>query len=621
MSEETPKTAIYNNSKQLLHFGDFALEVTERRLTRSGQPVALPPKVFDLLVLLVQNAGRLMDKERLSQDLWPGTFVEESNLSVNVSALRKALGDGANGRFIETVPKKGYRWVAEVRTEEPATPIPAVIPQARRSLRWPVALAAVALIAVVATGWWWWQHRTVAVRSIAVLPFTPVIEDDAQRSIGLGMADAVITRLSALGKLEVRPTSAVLRYLKGSIDTSSAGRELKVDLVLHGGVQTVDKRIRVSVQLVRVEDGKQLWSDTFDDYFTNIFAVQDNIAERVAAALSVPMSASQQEALSRRSTENTQAYEFYLKGQYLASKRLHEATAGAIDYFEKAIAADPDYPAPYAALASSALIRAGEGFPGNLREKAKNAAIKAISLDDKLAEAHLALGQVLMRSEWDWHGAERAFRHAIELNRNLAMAHAAQSTLWTALGRHEDAIREMEITTRLDPGSASLRSDYSWALLFARRPGEALVNAQKSVDLDEWSYSAHRQFGKAYLAGGQHAEAIAEAQKALNINGGRRRRVVLELGKAYAAAGRRSEAEAALRETLSVGGQEPDPHYEFAVLYAALGDKPNAIKSLERACQQRLSRVIWMGADPELDGLREEPGFRRLLESLHLPSK
>jgi DNA-binding winged helix-turn-helix (wHTH) protein/TolB-like protein/tetratricopeptide (TPR) repeat protein len=621
-----------NKTQGVFRFAEFRLDAAEKRLLRGAEPVALPPKVFDLLLLLVSNPGKLLDKEYLLATLWPGTFVEESNLSVNVSALRRALGEGAGqSRFIETVPKRGYRFVAGVSLEElpadspapspTAPPIAASPPRAAMS-KTTVRVCVVALsLGLAALAGWGVRRFAAAPRSIAVLPFVPLDGGEAQKYLGLGMADAIITRLTALGKIDVRPTSAVMKYAGAIPDTAEAGRDLQVDALLHGRVQHQANQVRITVQLVRVRDGKQLWAETFDDGFANIFALQDAIAERTARALELPMTESDHRNMTRRGTDNTEAYRWFIQGQYLASKRLHEATLGAIDHFERAIALDGNYAQPYAALASSYLIRAGEGFSGDLREKAKSAALRAIALDANLAEAHLALGQTLMRAEWDWAAAERSFRRALELNAQLAPVHASLSTLATALGRHEEAVRSMERAVALDPASASLRSDLAWTNLFARRTGAALEHARKAVDLDPWSYSAHRQLSKALTIGGSHNEAIAEARKALDINGGRRRRVIAELAKAFAAAGRKQEAEAILLDVEREGWTEPEPHYELAVAYAALGDHTRAVELLEKAVAERLSRTIWMAFDPELDALRAEPRFRKLIERMRLPSR
>lgn len=614
--------------QDVLQFADFRLDIGERRLLRNDEAIPLPPKVFDLLVVLVQNHGRLMEKEDLIQKLWPGTFVEDSNLTVNISALRRALG--ANGKLIETVAKKGYRFTAPVReinVDDEQSP-PAEQEEGRRAmaarLRWRTLVwAGAAILTMIVLGvayfaFWRPDGGISDVRSLAVLPFSTLAADQSQEYLGLGMADAIITRLNRLKRLNLRPTSAVTRYVGQRVDLDQVVRQLHVDATVQGRIQQLDKRIRVTVQVTRARDGKQLWADAFDDYFSNIFAVQDDIAEKIAAVLSMKLSESDQRAITQRYTENTEAYQLYLQGQYLASKRLNEATATAIDYYEKAAATDPSYPLPYSALAHSYLIRAGEGFAPELRDKAKAAAHKALEMDPKSADAHIAVGEVSMRAEWDWKGAELAFREALRLNPNSAAAHAALATLHTALGRSAAAVSEMQIACRLDPTSASLRSDLAWVLHFARKYPEAIVEAKKALDLDAWSYSAHRQLAKAYLLSAMFQEAVEEAKKGLEINGGRRRRVLAELAAAEAAAGEREHALRLLNDAENGKWDDPVAPYEMAVAYARLGQRERAFAFLSSAVEQRSTRVIWMSTDPELDPLRTEARFTVLLKRLGL---
>ena len=602
--------------KGILEFGEFRLDTGERRLTRRGEPVPMPPRVFDLLSLFVENPGRLLEKEELLKALWPDSFVEEANLAVNVSTLRRILDDGVTGgeRYIETVPKRGYRFIAEIR--QVPEPVPAAPDPVRSQPTSRKGIALAAICAVLAAGSLLaYRHFAApepAVRSLAVLPFYSLSGDERLAYLGNGMADAIPTRLSALNRIEVRPTSSVLKYSDKGRDPLQAGRELGVDAVLDGRVHLQDKRIRVTVQLLRLSDGKQLWADTFDDFFTNIFAVEDTIGEKAATALSVHLTDSEQHQFSRRGTGNTDAYRLYLEGQYLASKRLNEATIGAIDSFQKAVFLDPTYPQPYAAMANSYLIHSGEGFSPEAREKAKSAALKALSLDPALPEAHLAIGQVLMRADWDWPGAEQAFRKAISLRPGFAAAHAALATVHTAKGRHEEAIREMEIAVLREPGSASLRSDLSWTLLFARRFDRAVEEGKRAVQIDPWSYTAHRQLAKAYLLSSKFKEALDEAELTLKINGGRRRRVQAEVATVNAAAGNTAEARRAIPSMLVEDADEPQPSYEIAVLYARLGETAAALNHLNEAAHRHMSRSLWMNTDPELESLRSDKRFQEI---------
>jgi len=374
----------------------------------------------------------------------------------------------------------------------------------------------------------------------------------------------------------------------------------------------------VTVRLCRVSDGKTLWSDKFDDYFSNIFAVQYTISEKVADALALKLTEAERTHMNKRSTESAEAYQLYLQGLYLSSKRINQATLSALEYYEKATEKDPDYALAYAALASASVLRAGEAGDEKLRDKARTAALKAIGLDPQLADAQVALGQILMRTDWDWPGAERAFSQAIKINPNLASAHAALSTLLTAFGRFDEANREMELACRLDPTSANLRSDLAWTLHIGRRYSDAVEEARKAVKLDTWSYTPRRQLSKALLMLGRYDQALQEAHKALDIAGSRNRRVLAEFGNAQALSGQVAEAKATLRDVREGNWADPEPHYEVAVLSAALHEPDRAIESLTSAVNLRLTRVIWMNVDPDLETLRHDPRFQDLLRKMRL---
>jgi DNA-binding winged helix-turn-helix (wHTH) protein/TolB-like protein/tetratricopeptide (TPR) repeat protein len=628
-----------NKAKGLFEFGPFRLEAAERRLWRdAAEPVQLPPKVFDLLVLLVENRGRLLDKGFLMESLWPGTFVEEANLSVNVSLLRKALGDGAGETYIETVPKRGYRFVANVKevasSAEAAEALPAIVESAVKPeiltphraasrTRWWIWAGAGCLILLAILGWLVWSgilggFRAPEIHSIAVLPFLPLDGNAAHNYLGLGMAEAVVTRLTAIPRITVRPTSAVVKYLQPDRDPLVAGRELQVDAVMVGTIQEYEKRIRVTVRLYRVRDGASIWAGKFDDNFTNIFAVQDAISERIADTLALKVTESERQHLTKRSTENTEAYQLYLQGQYLATKRFGESGHQAIEYYQRAVEKDPDYAAAYAALSYSCVLQAGEGGDEALKNQARMAAMKAISVDNQLADAHVALGDVLMRMDWDWTGADRAFSKAIAIDGNLATARAAKSILLTAFGRHDEAVREMEAACRLDPSSAILRSDLAWTLHFGRRYEEAVKESRIAVQLDPWSYTPRRQLSKALMMLSNYEEALKEARKALDVTGGHSRRVLAEVGKVYAAWGKTAEALAILNEVRQGTWKQPEPHYEVAVFLAALGEKDAALGSLKTAVDLKLARVVWIKSDPELDSLRQDPRFEGLLRQMRL---
>ncbi|MGH9803444.1 MAG: winged helix-turn-helix domain-containing protein, partial [Blastocatellia bacterium] len=371
-----------NAVRQLYSFEQFQLDVANRLLMRQGATVPLAPKVFDLLLLLVERRGDVLEKDELMQLLWPGTYVEENNLTVSMSALRKALGDGKDGvKFIETIPRRGYRFIAQVEAEqaakvssqsvasfsalqlaEPVTEAEILMPKsvlpnpgtalniqtANRRKPLGVFLAVGGLLLIAAAVVFMWRDKLTffsraEIRSLAVLPFKPLVAGMGDESLGLGLADALITRLSNTGRIVVRPTSAIINYSKPDQDLKAAARELEVDALLDGRVQRLGDRIRITIQFLRAADGETIWGYSFDEQFTNILAVQNTISEKVANALTLKLTESDRQRLNKRYTDNPDAFEAYLKGRYFWNKRSPEAIGKAIEFFNQAIEFDPNY--------------------------------------------------------------------------------------------------------------------------------------------------------------------------------------------------------------------------------------------------------------------------------------
>jgi DNA-binding winged helix-turn-helix (wHTH) protein/TolB-like protein len=454
----------------LYEFGPFRLDAAECRLQRMGEPIPLPPKVFDLLVILVSNQGKIVDKDELMSQLWPDSFVEENNLAVNISLLRKSLADGSDGqKYIETIPKRGYRFIAPVTRPQSLSPnliverevttsvviedqseateprlvgahstsvltvptLPSTPERAKSKLVLPSIIVAATLI--VGATVWFFAFRSGSpatlpnVTSIAVLPFKPLTYGTEDNALGLGMADALITKLSNLDNITIRPTSAILKYDGQNQDSIAAGKALGVQAVIDGRIQRDADKIRVTVQLLRVDDGKPIWADSFEERFTNIFKVQDAISERTARSFVSKLTAEQHQRLVRHYTENTEAYQAYIKGRYFWNKRSDDGLKKAIDYFKQAIDLDPSYALAYSGLSdcysvmatSIVLLHRQDG--DNPSALAKAAAEKAIEIDDSIAEAHTSLAACL--AGFDDQAAHREFERAITLNPNYATAY------------------------------------------------------------------------------------------------------------------------------------------------------------------------------------------------------
>ncbi|HEX8650668.1 MAG TPA: protein kinase [Pyrinomonadaceae bacterium] len=459
------------------------------------------------------------------------------------------------------------------------------------------------------------------IKTLAVLPFKPLSGKSQDQVLEIGMTDALITKLSNVRQIVVRPTSAVLKYVDFAKDSLAAGREQGVDSILEGKVQRSGDKIRVTVQMVRVSDGTPLWAETFDGKFTDIFVVQDSISERVAAALQLELTGEERGNLAKRYTESTEAYQLYLKGRYVWSQFTPASHLRAIKYLEQAIAHDPDYALAYAGLADAYSASASNSWlpPHEAMPKAKRAALKAIEIDDSLGEAHAALGGISMFYEWDWAAAERELKQAISLNANYPPAHQLYAFYLTARGRFDEAVAEAEQAHQIDPLSPKMYGDWASAYHTARRYDRAIELAREALEIDPNFPANHAILGWAYEQKGMYEDAIAEFQKGISLTG--RIPIVLSaLGHVYSVAGKRREALEILDELKEISRREPISPYDFAVSYIGLGEYDKAFEQLDKAFEERSSRLIWLKVDQYFDPLRSDPRFLGLLQRMKLTS-
>lgn len=647
-------------------FGPYRLDPNEGRLLRNGEPVPLTPKALATLVVLVQRSGRLVEKDELMKLLWPGSFVEESNLAQHVWTLRRTLGENQAGHeYIETVPKRGYRFMAEVQdlgdesfelvaerrtlthivtedgveaSEWPRERLPEsdagyLIGGKRRWLTRRRALAVgglgLLLLTVSVLTLRWWRsgeaRRTEAARaatrtkltSMAVLPFKPLVANDRDEYLEMGMVDVLITKLSNIRQLKVRSISTVRKYADLQQDPVAAGRELQVEAVLDGSIQRVGDRVRVTVRLLNVQDGTSLWADKFDEPFTNIFALQDSISERVAAELPLNLSREEKARLSRHYTENTEAFQLYLKGRYFWNKRTAEGLKKAIEYFNQAIAIDPRYAQAYAGLADSYLLIGGYGLISQEETipKAKAAAEKALEIDDTLAEAHTSLGLIYQNYEWNWAECEKEYRRAIELNPNYATAHHWYGEHLALMGRFDEGIAEIQRAQEIDPLSLIINTDLGASFSRARQYDQAIEQLRKTLEMDPNFERAYAFLAYAYAQKGMCQEAVAAAQKRRQLNPGADS--LAGLGQIYATCGKRGEAENIIAKLKKLSKHQYVSPLGFTVIYTALGEKDQAFAWLEKSCAEREVGVN-LKTDPIFDPLRSDPRFADLLRRVGL---
>jgi len=647
--------------KEYFEFDSFQVDVGRRLLLRDGEVVTLAPRVFRLLLALIRHSGTLLTKDDLLKELWPDAVVEENNLTVIISVLRKALGeDPHQHRYIVTVPGRGYSFVAEVREirdelgeqvkkervktgysveveEQSHSGEPDILMRGKKRLRLPssnlshlqlagrkVPLTALSLMILTAALAYFWistkpkpPEAETPVKTLAVLPFKQLSGESDEEFLGLGMADALITKLGNLRQVITRPTRAVLKYSGADSDPLVAGRELGVDALIDGRIQRLNDNIRVTVQLIRVSDGALLWSERFDEKFTSIFVVQDAIAEQMSRALLLRLSREERKRLVKRQTVDPEAYQRYLRGRYFWNKRTAEGLKKGLEYFSKATEKDPGYALAYAGLADCynllsyySVLPPKDSFP-----KAKAAAVKALEFDDTLAEAHTSLALAAMAYERDWASAEKEYKRAIELNPNYPTAHQWYAEFLAAMGRSDEAISEIHRAQELDPLSLITNAAEGFINYYAHRYDQATAQLQKLLELDEHFWPARWFLGRAYVAQGNYREAIAEFEKARTLPGDSTG-VIIELGYAYAVSGKRAEARKMIGELMEQSKRNYVSPYGIAMIYVGLGDKVQAFNWLQKAHEERTWDLVYLKVDPKLDSLRPDPRFAELLRRL-----
>jgi len=599
-------------------FGPYVLDRPRRLLLRDGAAVALTPKAFDLLALLVEHQGRIVSKETLMARLWPDTAVEESNLAFQMSALRKALGDG---RYVVTVPGRGYQFAGATSVEtyvekEERTTI--TVSDERRTLPW-LAIGAGALLvaAIVAV----WLLRRPApppspnVRSIAVLPFRPIVAAQRDESLELGMADTLITRLSHMQPLVVRPTSAVRRYTALDQDPIAAGRELAVDSVVDGSIQRTGDRMRVTVRLLRIADGTTLWADQFDQSVRDLFAVQDRVADGVARSIAPSLSGRDEQLLRKRTTDDLAAYDLYVKGQYLR----YTDPARAKEFYERAIARDPKFAAAWAAIADTWLLRGRyrNSSPQKQFEQARAAADKAIAIDPALGDAHRALASVYGDHLWRWDDADREYRRALELNPNDAVAQSGYAYLLVFRRRFDEALAHSRRALELDPSSMLIGTSHGAVLRFSGRNEEAIRHLQETQRLHPRMTPVLLHLGMAQTNGGHPAEGMKTLHDAIALAHDNSQ---LQTLYAYAAAkaGHRDEALRVVREVEALSKREKVAAVNLAVVWTALGDHDKAFTWLERAWADRLFLLRVITVEQGYEPLRKDPRYADLVRRMGL---
>ena len=620
---------------KIYEFDDFRVDAGSRLLTKTGEQISLTPKVFDTLLYLVENSGKIIEKEELMSAIWTDTIVEENNLSQNISILRRILGEKrGEHRFIATIPGHGFKFVATVRqvpneladglkaeeiypqidTDEHGFKTEDQRPKTKNQKPKTLAAALILLISLGAAGIYFWRNsnksNVIAIKSIAVLPFKPLVAENRDEVLEIGMADTLIAKLGNDREIVVRPLSSVRKFGNLEQDAQIAGRELGVDAILDGNIQHWGDKIRVNVRLIGTADGGSIWTGTFDEKMTDIFVVQDAISNKVAAALALQLGG------KKRGTENVEAYRFYLQGRYHALKLTPPEIRQGIAFYQQAIAADPTYALAYAGMAQAfaALPITSDVNPNEAFPQAKAAAEKALEIDADLAEARIVLGTVEFWFDRNWKDAETELKKAIALNPNNADAHRFYAVLLTSLGRGEESIGEIEIARKLDPLSLVINALKAQSFFYAERDAEAVEQANKTLEIEPNFWIAHIMLARISIRQNKFDEAINEAKKAEQFSGGNSEAVSL---KAYvlAKSGKRDESLKMLEELKSNGRYVPS--YNLAMIYNGLDNREEALNNLEKAFAEKDARLILLKVEPKWNNLRNDPRFIELMRQMN----
>ena len=633
----------------VVRFGVFEVNLQTGEVRKSGLRVRVQQQPIKVLEILLENPGEVVTREELRSRIWPEENYGDFDQAVNVAIakLRSAFGDSAETpRYIETLPKRGYRFIAEVsavdtgrtaqgvRSEESAVPDPAsgtssdadeLAPPTRQGFgeTQKFLLVAGLVIFVSALAFWLAHSRhssPQSIRSLAVLPLDNLSGDESQNYFSDGMTDELITDLAKISELRVVSRTSVMQYKNSHKSLPEIARELNVDAIVEGSVLRSGQQVRITAQLIRAAADEHLWAENYEGDLRDTLALQKKVASAITEQIRIELTPREQAALKTADPVNPAAYEDYLRGRFFWNKRTADSLKKAIDYFNQAIAKDPNYAQAYAGLADSyalagdwqySLLPSREALP-----KAKAAATQALALDDNLGEAHASLAFLKDVFDWDSPAAESEFRRAIDLNPNYATAHHWYAWHLAMVGRNNDAIAEMRKAVSLDPLSLIINSDLAEQLLIAHSYQDSIEQSRKTIEMDPNFVIAHYALGQALVETHKYDEGIAELELAVKLSGGNPI-CTSHLGRAYAITGRRSDALkilAGLRASSHNYSNAP----EVALVYVGLGDNDQAIRWLERAVSVRFNPSVLLR--PGFANLRSDSRFQDLARRIGFPS-
>ena len=643
---------------KIFRFGVFEVDLKANELRKNGLRLKLPEQPFQILAVLLEKPGEIITREELRSRLWPGdTFVDfDHGLNNAVMRVREVLGDSSESpRFVETIPRRGYRFIAPV--EEASYPLlasaavegehspsnghseakqahlteslPATRPPASRPMifAW-LGLGALALALITALLFYYGRSAshdggvTQANTSLVVLPLENLSGDKDQEYFADGMTDELIANLAKIRSLRVISRSTAMAYKGTHKPLSEIARELKVDAVVEGTVLRVGNRVRITAELVQVSTDHHLWADTYESQIGDVLTLQNRVSSAIVSEIRINLTPEDRERLAKTPAVAPEAYENYLKGRYYWNKRTDENLTKAIGYFEEATKQDQQYALAYAGLSDCYAIISATIFgtmPSSVSApRAKAAAQHALEIDPTLAEAETSLATVKFNYDWDWSGAAAGFQSAIQLNPSYATAYQRYSLYLMAMGRTQEGFDQISKARELDPLSISINFSLGWRLYMARQYDRAIEQLRNTLEMDPSYELAHLVAGQAYDQKGQFDQAIAELRKAVDLSHGTPM-MISALAHAYARSGNKIEAEKLLAQLTTNSKTEYVSPYYFAIIQAGLGDNESAMDWLEKALADHSNGLVFLQVEPQLDGLRSNPRFSTLQKKMNFP--
>jgi len=630
------------NDRFVYEFGRFVVDPLDKTIVVDGRSIQLPAKEFETLLLLIENNGRVVTKSDMMSALWQDTFVEEGNLATYISRLRKIVNKDGE-KLIETVPKLGYRFTADLRKNfldsngaivvekrtiktleveidgDDADDIRTLGPRTRRR---PVlvAVAFMALVLIAVAAWFYWKApakpATTKIASIAVLPFHSISTDDNGRALGLGITDALISKIGSVHRVVVRPTSAVARFSNSEQDSIEIGKKLNVDAVLDGTIQQADGRLRINTRLLRVQNGEQMWTEKFDEAAAGIFDIEDRLSAKIANTLSFELTNVENRQFARRGTRNTEAYEMYLRGRFYQRQNTAEGLSRSIELYQQAIALDPKFADAHAGIADAALIMYNFGLrpASEVIPRARESIKRALELSPDLAEAYTSRAMIQFLADHDWKSAEESLQTAISLNPSNADAYHRYGYFLTNIGEFDAALEKFEQARKIDPLSPIVQTGVGLAYLYSRRFTDAITQFEKIV-AENPDFSMPQWFlATSYESLGENEKAFETSMRALVLDGDEA--LANRLRSVKETKGLAETNTVWLNELLQAKKNGKGTAIDIAWRYATLGDRENTLEWLERSFDEGEPTIAQIKFLAKYDVVRDDLRFKALENKL-----